>query len=313
MKRIGSALAIASTLLAAGPAWPAPPGSPWGRSYFPNPEVVTQDGQKVRFYDDLVEDKLVVVTFIYTHCNKQCPLITSSMARVQRQLGERMGKDVFFISVSLDPERDSPARLKEYAAAYKAGPGWTFVTGAKADVQAIRKKFGDLQDVENHTANAIVGNDRLGQWFATGAVDNPKYLAIVIGDWLDPNWRNRPAGRSYAEATKPAPPTRAETIWTGKCAACHDDAGDAVGPPLNGVVARRGAAWIERWILAPEKLVVAKDPVAVELMQKYKGILMPNMDLSADDAKAMVAWLGEAKAEAGGSGSAGKRWALLER
>ncbi|HET9597998.1 MAG TPA: SCO family protein [Anaeromyxobacteraceae bacterium] len=313
MRRIGSALAMISALLAAGPARAAPPGSPWGRGYFPNPEVVTQDGKKVHFYDDLVEDRLVVVTFIYTHCNKQCPLITSSMARVQRQLGERMGKDVTFVSVSLDPERDTPERLKEYAQAYKAGPGWTFVTGAKADIQAIRRKFGDLQDVENHTANAIVGNDRTGQWFATGAVDNPKYLAIVVGDWLDPSWRDRPAGRSYAEAKRPVPPTRAETIWNGKCAACHDEGGDAVGPPLRGVVARRGADWVERWVLAPERLVAARDPAAIDLVDRYKGILMPNMDLSEDDARAMVAWLAQARAEIGGPAPAGERVTVLER
>ncbi len=311
MKRIGGALALALAAGLVGSAQAAPKDSPWGRSYFPNPELTTQDGKKVRFYDDLIEDKLVVVTFIYTHCNKQCPLITSSMARVQRHLTERMGKDIFFYSISLDPQRDTPAVLKEYAEAYKAGPGWTFLTGKKEDIQAIRKKFGDLSDVENHTANAMIGNDRTGQWFASGAVDNPKYLAMVIGDWLDPSWRDRPAGKSYAEAKKVAPPTRGETIWSGKCAACHDEAGDAVGPGLKGVVAKRGEAWLTRWLVAPEKMVAGGDPAAVELVRQYKGILMPNMDLTEEDARSVIQYLGSAKAE--DSKAEPKQVTLLER
>jgi protein SCO1 len=288
---MGMAALVASAALSWGEAAAAPKGSPWGASYFPNFELTTQDGKTVKFYDDLVKDKLVVVDFIFTHCTKQCPLMTASLARVQRHLGERVGKDIFFYSISLDPERDTPEALKQYAEAYHAGPGWTFLTGKKEDIKVLRKKFGDLEDVENHSANLIIGNDVTGQWFPTGAVDNPKYLAMVIGDWLDPNWKYRPAGRSYAEVKKGAPPTRGETVYGGKCAACHSAKGDSVGPSLAGVIAKRDRAWLTRWLMHPEKLIAEKDPIATELVARYKGVPMPNLDLDEADVAAILEYM----------------------
>ena len=144
MPRALRALAAAALVLAAPAARAAPPGSPWGKAYFPDVELVTHDGRKVRFYSDLVEGKLVMVNFVYTRCTKICGLATANLARVQRELGDRVGRDIQFYSVSLDPEHDTPEVLRGYAAAFKARPGWTFLTGKKEDVALIRKKFGDL-------------------------------------------------------------------------------------------------------------------------------------------------------------------------
>src|SRR6185369_16056859 len=118
--RLAAVMGVA--LCAAGVARAAPPGSKWNAAYFGNAELVTQDGRTVRLYDDLLRGKIVVVSFVFTRCTKQCGLITASLARVQRLLGDRMGKDVFFYSISIDPERDTPAVLKEYATAFRAGP-----------------------------------------------------------------------------------------------------------------------------------------------------------------------------------------------
>jgi len=101
-------------------------GSPWGADYFPNVALVNQDGAVVHFYDDLVKGKAVAVNLIYTHCNGTCPLETAKMAQVQKLLGDKVGKEIFFYSISIDPERDTPERLKAYAERYHVGPGWQF-------------------------------------------------------------------------------------------------------------------------------------------------------------------------------------------
>jgi protein SCO1/2 len=283
--RILAALALAA--LAAG-ARAAPPGSPWGASYFPNVELTTADGQKVRLYDDLIRDKQVVFTFIYTNCTKQCAPMTANLARVQRLLGDRVGKDLFFYSISMDPKRDTPELLREYARAYKAGPGWTFLTGAEEDVTRIRRKFGDMNSVEEHAARFHVGNDRVGQWMSTAALDDPKYLATVIGDWLDPTWSQKPLVKSYADAPAIAKASNAATTWRAKCQACHTADGRSVGPSLVGVTDRRSREWLVRWIAAPDRMIAQKDPLAVELLKQYRGVPMPNLDLSEADAAAIV-------------------------
>ena len=88
--------------------------APWGADYFPNVELTTHEGKKVRFFDDLIEDKIVAINFIYTTCPDTCPLETAQLLRVQEILGERLGKDVFFYSITIDPDVDTPPVLKEY-------------------------------------------------------------------------------------------------------------------------------------------------------------------------------------------------------
>lgn len=117
-------------------------GSPWDGNYFPNVTLVTQDGKAVRFYDDLLRGRMVVINFIYTKCGDTCPLETAKLAQVQRLLGDRVGKDVFFYSISIDPERDTPQELKSYADKFHVKPRWLFLTGEKKDIELIRKKLG---------------------------------------------------------------------------------------------------------------------------------------------------------------------------
>src|SRR6516162_10445469 len=98
------------------------------RSHFPNVELITQDGKKVHFYDDLIKGKIVAIDLIYTTCQYSCPLETARLAQVQKILGDRVGKDIFFYSITIDPKNDTPAVLKAYAKKFHAGPGWTFLT-----------------------------------------------------------------------------------------------------------------------------------------------------------------------------------------
>src|SRR5215471_20274092 len=92
--------------------------------HFPNLLLTTHEGRRVRFYDDLIKDKIVVLNFMFTSCSGVCPAITSNLARVQRILAPRIGRDIFMYSISLDPGHDTPGVLKEFAMTHGAGPGW---------------------------------------------------------------------------------------------------------------------------------------------------------------------------------------------
>jgi protein SCO1/2 len=113
---------LAGHLLAASSATAAPP-SPRERirrRYFPNVELQTQDGKTVRFYDDLIKNKIVTINFFYAKCDGICPAVTANLARVQRIFGDRVGREIFMNSISLKPEVDTPGVLKEYAEMFKA-------------------------------------------------------------------------------------------------------------------------------------------------------------------------------------------------
>src|SRR6476620_9586624 len=161
----------------------------WGAGYFPNVTLTTHEGKQVRFYDDLVKGKIVAIDLIYTTCKYACPLETARMVQVQRALGDRVGRDIFFYSVTIDPDHDTPEVLKEYAEKYHVGPGWQFLTGKKADIDLISKKLGlytdpDPNNRDGHTPSVIIGNEPSGQWMRNSATDNARFLANMIGNWL---------------------------------------------------------------------------------------------------------------------------------
>ena len=104
------------------------------RRTFPNVPVVTHEGKVVRFYDDLIKDKIVMINFTYTDCKGICPGMTANLKQVYKEFGERMGKDIFMYSISLQPEHDIPAVLKAYTDMQRIKPGWTFLTGTKANI-----------------------------------------------------------------------------------------------------------------------------------------------------------------------------------
>src|SRR5213080_3954627 len=111
--------------------------------YFPNLVLTTHEGRRVRFYDDLIKDRIVTINFMYTQCEDgRCPLTMANLVRVQKLLGSRVGRDIFMYSFTLAPEHDTPTVLKRYAKAYGVGPGWTFVTGSPRDMEVLRRKLG---------------------------------------------------------------------------------------------------------------------------------------------------------------------------
>ena len=149
----------------------------------PDVELLDQDGKKVRFYSDLVKGKTVAVNFIFTTCTTICPPLGATFARVQKELGERAGRDVHFISISVDPATDTPERLKAWGAKFHAGAGWTFVTGAKPQVDELLQALGAATgSPADHSPTVLIGNDAAGQWTRTYGLARPAVLIKLIDD-----------------------------------------------------------------------------------------------------------------------------------
>jgi protein SCO1/2 len=295
----------AASLLSPGPALAAGPASPWGANYFPNVVLTTQDGKTVHLWDDLLKDKKVVVNFMYTECGARCPLETAKLAQVQRILGDRVGKDVFFYSITLDPKRDTPAVLKAYAETFKVGPGWLFLTGKKADIELVRKKLGqaalpDQNELKDHSSTFMIGNTTTGQWLQAAMTDDPRHIAVIAGDWLS-SWKDHKKGGSHLQGVEESSADRGAYLFQTRCSACHTVGnGDGLGPDLLGVVDVRSRKWITRYVAAPDEVMASGDPIAMSLLDKYKKIRMPNLRLGDADVEALVKFL-EAK---GGSSHA---------
>ena len=275
------------------PALAAPVGSPWGAGFFPNLPVISQDGVTHQFYDDLVKDKIVIINFMFTNCQTVCPLMTSRMAEVRRQLGDRVGKDIFIYSITVDPENDTSEVLKDYADAFDTGPGWLFLTGKKEDLFAIRAKFGERSiTLSAHRTEAALGNDATGEWTKLSAFEDYEIAVKTVLE-MDPNWR---AERHKLAASQEKPHDvdgqAGKALFIKGCSSCHSiGGGDRIGPDLKGVVARRPLDWLTNVMMMPDAMRANKDPLLLELMAKYKNVKMPNIGLAETDAKDLIAYL----------------------
>jgi protein SCO1/2 len=136
------------------------------RNYFSNLEVIDQDGQTLRFYDDLLKDKVVVINFIFTNCQGACPLMTQNLTMVRDMLGVTLGQEIHFVSISIDPIRDTPAAMKEFAETHYADQaGWRFVTGNQDNLEYIVKKLGQYnEEVDAHSTLLLAANVRTAHW-----------------------------------------------------------------------------------------------------------------------------------------------------
>jgi len=275
-----------------GAVWAA--GSPWGADYFPNVPLVNQDGKTVMFYDDLLKDKKVMIDFVFALCDQGCPLDTANMARVQKLLGPRVGKDIFMYTITLDPENDTPKALKEYAAQYGAEPGWQFLTGKREDIDAVRYALGQRGAKEQH-ANAVqVGDMATGRWIRIPLAADPNYIVAETTNALYPEWSVGKTLKSYAEARQPEVFGPGQLLFANRCAACHSfGKGDQLGPDLMGISARRERNWLFSYLGAPNEMRARKDPIALELAKNNK-VLMPNLKLTKKELVEVIEYL-EAK------------------
>ncbi|HEX7286334.1 MAG TPA: SCO family protein [Candidatus Angelobacter sp.] len=278
---------------------PAPPQSsaPWQGGYFPNVPVVSQDGQTFQFYDDLLKNKKVLIDFIYTRCTAVCPLQTAKLAQVQKLLGPRIGRDIFIYSISLDPEHDTPERLKAYAEKFHAGPGWLFLTGKKWDINTVRYKLGERSDKENHGNTVRVGDVARGLWMRIPLTADTFYVATEVGKTLDPDWYagkmmpkiEEAPGRDFA--VEDIPLLHGRDLFQNRCASCHTlGKGYLLGPDLKTVTLRRERSWLFRYIGAPDKMRGNQDPIAEELA-KNNTLVMPNLGLDEVEVSELIAYL----------------------
>jgi protein SCO1/2 len=177
----------ARALALPGPAGAIPGGGP---RRLPNVPLTTHEGRRVRFYDDLVKDRIVLINFMYVKCEGVCPGMTANLARVQRALGDRVGRDVFMYSITLKPHEDPPEALRGYMRMHAIGPGWEFLTGRRDDVDLVRRTLGFVDpdpaldaDVSNHTGLVLGGNDGIDRWAACPALAEPSAIVEFVG-WM---------------------------------------------------------------------------------------------------------------------------------
>lgn len=297
-----AALAAVSMLLAAGPGEAQTRRGP---EFFPNLPVVDQDGRALKFYDDLIKDKIVVVMFIYTSCTDICPLTTARMTQIEDKLGGAVGRDIFIVSLTVDPETDTPERLKAFSKAFDTGPGWTFVTGKPADIRAINHRLGERSKVLSEHRNEIVlGNDMTGEWQRDNVLGDLDRVVMSIRE-MDPKWRDQvrqvthtnTMNTGIAMSQQPG-----QAMYKKVCAGCHTiGVGDRVGPDLRGITERRDRAWLVSYIRNPVAMRAKRDPIAVELMAKFAAVHMPNLGMSEVDAGDLIAYLSAENAKLTGA------------
>jgi cytochrome oxidase Cu insertion factor (SCO1/SenC/PrrC family) len=146
----------------------------------PDVELLDQDGRKIHFYTDLVKGHAVAINFIFTTCTTICPPLGATFARVQKELGDKVGRDVRFISISVDPATDTPERLKAWGAKFHAGDGWTFVTGNKPQVDELLRALGaSSASREDHSPTVLIG-DAHGNWTRTYGLAKSSQLVQII-------------------------------------------------------------------------------------------------------------------------------------
>lgn len=185
-------VAGASLVLSAATRPPARPVSPVDyqaytaralREHFPNVPLVTQDKKTVRFYDDLIKDKVLIIQFMFTNCEQFCPMVTPNLVRVQTELQKRAAAGVTMISITVDPIHDTPGVLKEYAGKFHVKPGWQFLTGQKSDIDQIRRGLGvyDPDDKKIEHMNVLtIGKESTGQWLAIEALAKPEDIVQTV-------------------------------------------------------------------------------------------------------------------------------------
>jgi protein SCO1/2 len=273
--------------------------SQWGENHFPNVELITQDGKRVHFYDDLIKGKVVALELIYTTCKYNCPLETARLVQLQKLLGDRMGKDIFFYSISIQPEHDTPEVLKEYAAKYHVGPGWLFLTGKEADIKLISRRLGldsvpNANDPDGHTPSLLIGNEATGIWMKNSALDNLKFTALKIEQLMGYGAQVVDTVAANQTGALKLNIDKGQYLFATRCAACHTiGSGDKVGPDLLGVTNVRKRAWLSRIISEPDKLIDEKDPIATALFEKYKQIRMPPLRLPQADVNTLIEFIRE--------------------
>ncbi|MBZ5537780.1 MAG: SCO family protein [Acidobacteriia bacterium] len=154
--------------------------------YFTNLPLLTQENKPVRFYEDMLKGKIVLVNFMFTTCTGICPPMTANLVRVQTLLGEHAGREINMLSLTVDPLTDTPEMLKKYADSFKIKPGWYFLTGKKENIDWVLYRLGGyVEDKVEHSGLLLIGNDTTGEWIKVSAMARPADIAEAVMKWLE--------------------------------------------------------------------------------------------------------------------------------
>ncbi len=160
------------------------PSSPAAR-WFTDTLLIDQDGRERRFYSDVLKGHVVVISSFFTQCAAVCPVIQGTLAKLQDTLGERLGKDAFMVSLSVDPDNDTPERLREYARRMQARPGWIFLTGAKEQLETVLYKLGyKTENRDAHSTLVLIGNEPQQYWKKAMGLADAKALVPLVEEVL---------------------------------------------------------------------------------------------------------------------------------
>jgi protein SCO1/2 len=158
--------------------------------HFPNIPLITHEGRHVRFYDDLIKNKIVSLNFFYANCDEICPLVMANLAKVQKLLGSQVGRDLFMYSFTLKPEEDSLEVIRRHREMYGAQPGWTFLTAKPDDMEHLRRAIGFTypdpaidRDKTQHIGNIRYGNEPLMLWSACPGMARAAWIAETM-EWM---------------------------------------------------------------------------------------------------------------------------------
>ncbi|GLZ88671.1 hypothetical protein Pres01_47220 [Metapseudomonas resinovorans] len=184
---LGAGVLGLATLGSLGIAAERQPQPRQGDGRFPNPTLFTHQGRKVEFYRDLLRGKVVVLNMMYASCGRNCPTATANLRKVQQMLGDRVGRDIFMYSITLQPELDQPRHLQEYVDKFHIGPGWEYLTGDPQDILELRYALG-FYDVDpivdgnqlTHTGMVRIGNEPIGRWTMAPALTDPTHILSAI-------------------------------------------------------------------------------------------------------------------------------------
>ena len=296
MRRFSACLLIAALVaVAASPA--ITQIRRWDSDYFSNATVITQQGRSLKFYDDVIKDKIVVISFIYTSCRDICPLVTARLQQLRELMAaDGLGRNATFVSITIDPEHDRPENLKAHAESFKAAPDWLFLTGSPDDIRAINYKLGERsRNLTEHKNEIVLGNDRTGSWARDSIFTDLNVLARTI-DQMDASAR-APApppisGTTLAKVDVTMDLLPGQALFIKACAGCHTIGnGDRVGPDLKGLTSRRERPWLSRMMIEPHKLLAEKDPTALALVRRFKAVRMPVLGLSENDVADLIAYI----------------------
>jgi protein SCO1 len=180
------ALCLVVLLFSASLAVAQQPELSAAEKYFSDVELINQDGQKMRFYSDVLKNKVVIINAFFSTCTSVCPPMNRNLEKLQDALGDRLGKDAFLVSITVDPETDTPTRLKEYSRRFHARSGWIFLTGKKENVDWALYKLGQYVETKgDHSTIIIIGNEPKGLWKKAVGLAKSEELVRIVEDVIN--------------------------------------------------------------------------------------------------------------------------------